>query len=412
MKKSLIMILCIISSYIMGFNVVKAEEISGEVSQFGFFNFVSELEKIPVSERAGYVEKNFENVRANNSFPIVSENDITFVYLGSSKTKGAYVVGDFTFWESEELQMKKIEGTNIFILKKEFSPSARIEYLFKRKGTSKLELDLLNKNWLPNGIGGQNSVVKMPKYFEGPEINYYKDIEHGTVEQFELPCKNVIDNSEVQRRVQVYIPAGYNSSKKYKVIYFFDGSQYLSPEYGSAKNILDYMISKKEIEPVVGVFIDSVERDAELIFDTRDKFMDYFINELVPWVEGKYSVRKDINGRIVAGISNGGFFVTDILYKHSDKFNSALSGSRVGIQHGDGKSEDYNKFLKGIKFPVKIFMATGEYDEFLESSKEYYENIKQNPTVKAIKFVTKSDGHNWRLWRDVLREGLLWMRDN
>lgn len=412
MKKRLLLLIVLLGIVMSGFNTVKAEEAKTVVSEFEFSNFISALEKLPVAERAAYVENNLENVKANNTFPIVSGNNITFVYLGGPKTKIAYVVGDFTFWESDELKMNKIEGTNLFMIKKEFDPASRIEYMFKRKGTSNFDLDALNKNWVPNGVGGKNSIVKMPKYVEAPETKYYEEIEHGTVSQFEIPCKSVVDGRDVQRKVKVYIPAGYDSSKLYKVIYFFDGDGYLSPEYGSAKNILDYMIAKKEIEPTVGVFIDPVERDAEFIQDTRDKFIDYFVNEFVPWIEVKYSVRKDADGRIIAGISNGGFFVTDVLYKHSDKFNCALSGSRVEARHDYGKIEDYNAFLRKMNFPVKLFIATGTYDVFLEDGKNYYEQMKLNPTVKTVVFTTKPDGHNWRFWRDVLREGLLWAKSN
>ena len=50
-------------------------------------------------------------------------------------------------------------------------------------------------------------------------------------------------------------------------MYFCDGSDYVKTS--KIPNILDYMIDKGEIEPVVAVFVDWIDRDKEYIKSTK-----------------------------------------------------------------------------------------------------------------------------------------------
>lgn len=375
-----------------------------------FYEFLGNVEKTAVEQRMDFTTKEFEKIKGEVKFPIVGKKEITFVYFGTAKTKIAYVIGDFTNWESNPVQMNKIEGTNMFVIKKEFPENARIEYMFKRKGAAQYEADALSGKMVSNGMGGKNCVVEMPGYKLGIENQGVEEQYKGKIEKFQLNCKSVLDGSNQVRNVAVYTPNGYTGSKKYNTIYFFDGTGYMEEEHGNAKNILDYMVKNGEIEPTIGVFIDPIDRDQEMVLAERTKFMEYIVKEIIPWVESKYSVKNDAQSRIAAGISNGGFFVTDLLYRYPDKFGGVLSGSRVGSRHDDNVA-DYTKFVETMNIKGKIFMATGEYDEFLNDGKEYYEALKKNKNLKSLKFVTKYDGHNWRFWRDVLREGLLWQKE-
>lgn len=111
-----------------------------------------------------------------------------------------------------------------------------------------------------------------------------------------------------KRKFQIYLPPNYDNTKQYRTIYFNDGSFYLSE--GKLKNVLDYMIAQQELEPVVAVFIDYLERNREYIYKTKKNYMDFFVNELLPLIEKDFAVRTDPDGRVIVGASNGGVFAT------------------------------------------------------------------------------------------------------
>ena len=71
-----------------------------------------------------------------------------------------------------------------------------------------------------------------------------------------------------------------------------------------APTILDNLYSKKQIPPLVGVFLSSPDREGELV--CHSPFVEFLAHELIPWIRRRYNVTEDPSRTIVGGSSYGG----------------------------------------------------------------------------------------------------------
>jgi len=372
-----------------------------------FSEFIGEVEGLPVKERQDFVDREFEILKEKLEFPVVNAYEAIFVYKG----KGAKVelMGDMTDWQVFAISLTKVEGTNLFYLKRHYEEDARLDYKFLVDSTEGI-LDPLNPKTCEGGFGA-NSELRMPGYPEHLEVNYHEDIAHGEIIEKVIECEAIKDGKKIiaERQVKIYLPPDYDETKKYRVLYFKDGSDYT--RFGKTKNILDYMIAKGEIEPVLAVFVDPIDRENDYILAKKDVYVNFFVNQLIPWIEENYSARDDAEGRVLIGPSNGGVIITYIVYKYPQKFGYILSHSGAFMcAYDEYFGETYGKKISKAPYPVRIFMVVGTYELGLISPNMwFYYDFKKNPSVKAIELRKYPQGHSWGLWRDTLREGLIWL---
>lgn len=187
-------------------------------------------------------------------FPaICDDGHVIFIYYSNlGFTNSAQLVGDMNGWTPETMQM--LPGADFFFLPYSLEDTARLDYKFVINGN--WILDPRNDSQVPGGFG-PNSELVMPKFQQPREIQYVPKIPHGTVDTLDTSFQSY------NPRVQVYLPVGYHSSKRYPVVYFTDGSEYMS--LGHAINTLDYLIAKNQIPPVIGIFIDPAAPTSYLV---------------------------------------------------------------------------------------------------------------------------------------------------
>ncbi|BDU49501.1 alpha/beta hydrolase-fold protein [Haliovirga abyssi] len=382
-----------------------------------FDDFVKILKGSEIKNRQNIVDANFDLLLKSNSFPIIKGELVTFVYKG--KTNKVDVTGDFTNNFSGKIPLEKIKGTNLFYKTIKIYINSAVEYKFVVNGS--YVNDKLNPNVSNNSY--KNSRLLMPEYQLVSERKNRDNIKKGTIVKEIFENKSLISDKNLKRRVQIYLPYNYTEGKKYKVIYFTDGKEYLKD--GNAKNILDNMIFDGEIEPVIGVFVDSIERESEYIYNTRDEYIKYFVENMMPKIENKYSVSKNRNDRILVGDSFGGDFVVYLSYKYSDKFKNVIcqSGNLMSL-YAKGfnsattvgkfatKESIYNEISQNSNYPVKMFITYGDYEIIGKNSKVLYNLLKKNKTVDSVKLVSYPQGHGFSLWGDTLKEGLIWIINN
>ena len=136
----------------------------------------------------------------------------------------------------------------------------------------------------------------------------------------------------ITKPCNVYTPPGYDSHTQYPIIFVFHGitdNQETWFERGSPKPnvLLDSLITSKKIQPVIAVF---PQGNAHKDFATQNSYSDtagYYLfgnelmNDLLPFIESKYSVRKDRESRAVCGFSMGGMQTINIgLSQHLKDF--------------------------------------------------------------------------------------------
>jgi predicted alpha/beta superfamily hydrolase len=152
---------------------------------------------------------------------------------------------------------------------------------------------------------------------------------HIITEKFDIPQLGR------QRRVWIYLPADYATSKrKYPVIYMHDG-QNLFDAYTSGygewgiDEILDKM-PDKEASIIVGIDHGGEYRITEYDpFDSKygkgrgGDYVDFLAKTLKPYIDGHYRTKTDVGHTTIAGSSMGGLISMYAVLKYPDVFGNA-----------------------------------------------------------------------------------------
>jgi len=322
-----------------------------------FDEFKIEVESTSDNKEKSILVRNYVKEQTDQGgFPVVEEENVTFVYLGKVKNKIS-VAGDMNNYSLAADYMKKIEGTNLYYKRIKFPLDARIQYIYIKDG--KLTLDPLNKKQCFGGLG-PFSELQMPMYKLPKEIDYDPEAHHGKIQAFRFHSE-IMDNNRI---VHVYLPPNYDPSEKYPVIYAQDGSDYL--RFGFFDNILDNLIKEGLIEEVIG----------------------------------------NPSKRLVMGASFGGLISVYAAFKHSRVFRNAASQSGYLSRK---KDRIIREFEKSSKKKIKFYLDCGTYEtnvglvfgNFIEGNRMMCETLR----ARGYKFVYQElhEGHNWGNWRSRIR---------
>jgi enterochelin esterase family protein len=206
----------------------------------------------------------------------------------------------------------------------------------------------------------------------------------------------------------VYLPYQYDPQKKYPVLYVTDGYEYLHENMGNISITLNNLIHQKAIRPVVAVLVDHREpvnrsnnqRMTKLALN--EKYLQFFITELLPAAETNYSVSQRPQERAIIGTSMGGLTAAYFSFSRPDVFGLA------GIQSPAFwfKPEIYALCENPEKPPVKVFMSTGIINETEEGARKMKSILDK--TTCAYQYEEVNQGHSWGNWRDLLDDILIY----
>jgi len=173
---------------------------------------------------------------------------------------------------------------------------------------------------------------------------------------------NPIGNPDV-RKMQVYLPKGYDesNSKKYPVVYLLHGlpfteESFVSPEtwdpwiggtspfktypdfpQESFKQWIDQLIESGTVKPMIIVMPDAANIYGFSFYSNSiliGGFEDYIVNDIVNFIDSNYRTFANKAGRAVIGFSQGGYGAVKIGMLYPDKFDVIASHS--GLLYMDG----------------------------------------------------------------------------
>jgi len=148
------------------------------------------------------------------------------------------------------------------------------------------------------------------------------------------------------REYWVYIPKQLDRAKPAPVMVFQDGLQYNAP------TVFDNLIHKKQIPPMVGVFVmhgrvkapsaDALDRmNRSFEYDSvSDDYARFLVDEMLPYVAKTHYLllSTDPNDRAIAGNSSGAIAAFAAAWQRPDAFRRVFSaiGTYVGLRGGAG----------------------------------------------------------------------------
>ncbi len=351
--------------------------------QNNFQGFIAALNSISSDSLKMKMIDSFMIIAKAQGIPYIEDSTANFVYRGNGTN--VFLAGDMNYWSSNSDRLTKVSGTNFFYHSRVFELNARIDYKFVVDGN--WILDPNNPRTCPGGFG-PNSELAMPSYVQPPEIKYYPEIPHGSLFDTTL-FSTFLNNS---RTIRIYTPPNYNSSSdSFGIIIMHDGLEYVS--LASMHNVLDYLIHKNEIEPIIAVFIPPVNRTQEYAGNQITQFSQFVVNEVLPYIERKYRIKKSPQFRAVAGASNGGNISLYLALNYPNIFGN------VAAQSSNVISAISNGFQNSQRLNLKVYLDIGKYDiPQLIPLVRNLRSILQSKGYDMI-YAEYPEGHSWGFWR-------------
>lgn len=257
----------------------------------------------------------------------------------------------------------------------------------------------------------------------GDRADLYKvnKVPHGTVSKVWYHS----DVLDLDRRLTVYTPAGYETSgKRYPVFYLLHGmggDENAWSELGRTAQIMDNLIAQGKAKPMIVVMtngnaaLEAAPGESSQGFTapsmnlpkTMEGSFETAFPEVVKFIDKTYRTQANKKGRAIAGLSMGGFHSMHISKQYPDMFNYVGLFSAAIMPGKDVKSPIYDD-LEGklktqfAKKPALYWIGIGTTD-FLYKANEDYRKMLDEKGYKYTYYET-GEGHIWKNWRIYLTE--------
>jgi len=248
--------------------------------------------------------------------------------------------------------------------------------------------------------GFQNSVVEITG--PSPLIHTIQNVPHGTLSY------QYYNSPELGTRpVIVYTPPGYEKDTKtnYPVLYLLHGTTDVEDTWtkvGRANIILDNLIAQGKAKPMIivmpyGRAYPTISKSSGSLrnWENLQEFKKDFLNNLLPYVEKNFRVKKDKDSRAISGFSGGG---GETLYLGLN--NPTLFGWVCGMAPGMLKEEFDRNNATAFQNPeqtnkqLKLFwIGVGREDGLYPVISEYLKVLDEKK-IKHEAFLTDG-GHTW-----------------
>ncbi len=235
--------------------------------------------------------------------------------------------------------------------------------------------------------------------------------------------------------LSVILPAGYEASeKRYPVLYLLHGYTAHYSDWVANTHIRQYARRYQEIivMPEAGTswYVNNYA-------NPQLKWQDYFIYDVIPYVDQHYRTRADRRGRALAGTSMGGYGALLLGVKYHEMFAAAASLSgvvttpdRSFVQYVTSKldeqviesdfgpfgspARDENDLFKLVRqvppsAMPELYLSIGTSDKYLGTNREFVKTLDRLGI--AYRYRELPGAHDWRLWDRELETVLAFQAD-
>jgi enterochelin esterase-like enzyme len=308
--------------------------------------------------------------------PIVRGQEVTFVVTGD-RADPPRIVADFNGWAGGAMTPSPDGRT--FTLRATLDPAARIEYLVAFR--DRFALDPGNPRSVPSPAGPPRSELLMPAY-RPPAVAQPQA--RGTVEEFPF-----VSRAGDRRRIRVYVPANPDSRIPTPVLYVHDGGIVL--EKLELPALLDALIDRGQMAPVLAVFIDSADRHDD--YEPGSPFRAVMVDEIVPAIERRYG---SANGhRAILGLSRSTVGALDTCANGGVAFDACLLVAPAVAP------AQFPRVLPRHVTPTRFALASGTYDIPLVTDARALRDEMQRRGL-SVQYSELPQGHNHTAFRAAL----------
>ena len=360
-------------------------------------------ERLPVDAAA------IDRFVARHGSPIIEGERATFLFRGEAD---AVSVRHRVVGLPDPLVMRRLEGTDLWAATTVLPEGSRVEYQLElRRGEHHERFnDPLNPRVAHSPVG--SSSVCAAVGYEVPDwVRADPEARPGEMVEQVLRSKAL----RRDQPVHLYLPARFHRAKRYPLLVVHDGTDYLG--YAAMKTVLDNLIHRLDVAPLVAAFIPPRDRLKE--YPNHAPHARFVARELVPSISEQLPLIDTPEGRCLMGSSFGGIASLSTAVRYPGMFGSLLLQSAslvftdIGTDHGGGPYFDpvvkfVNRYRARPTAPVeRVFMSCGTYEPLITPNRSMVPVFRE--AGMTVRFTEARDGHNWENWRDRLRDGLSWV---
>ena len=227
-----------------------------------------------------------------------------------------------------------------------------------------------------------------------------------------------------ERRVYIWTPPGYNGKgEPLPVLYFYHGfgdTGLSAIDQGRLPQIMDNLLAEGKIKPMLVVVPDTETDIAQAIpenYPPKDRRKAFYplnakaadrelMHDIIPMVDARFNVRKDANGRALAGLSQGGYQALVSGMNHLDSFGwlATFSGVTTTTVPDAGVTAQLNKPQEINKQLHNFTVVVGEKDSVTGKD---IAGLKTDLEKQGVKFDYKMYpglNHEMDVWRPAYAE--------
>ena len=353
---------------------------------------------------------------------------VTFMWRGNSKTWRVHIRGFQSPTGSSDTQFALLPGTDLWYRTERIPNDARFAYIFRincdEAGPEAYagqaedaplivsHLDPLNPREAT--VGPLLSLLEMPAAPPEPWRKRLAGVPAGTLTEKTIESTILKE----RRKFTVYTPATYDpKDPPLRLLVLFDGSSYFDDDLIPGHAILDNLIAKGKIPPVIAIFVNQEKRNEEL--NCSNSFADYVALELVPKVRKDFRVTEDPAGVIVGGLSLGGLMSSYCALRHSEVFGNVLSQSGA-YQCFPGSLQEKptagaepgwltREYVKSPSRPVRFYLEAGcfEGDSFLAENHRFRDVLQAKGY--QVRYHGFSGAHDHQGWRASFADAIIYL---
>ena len=303
--------------------------------------------------------------------------------LEAPGARSVYLAGEMTGWDRHKLPLHRdADGKWRVVV-----DLANEEWLYKFIVDGRWTADPGTADHDADGQGGQHSFLFVGR----GDWDEIPGVSKGRVETRMVES----ESSPSPRKVNVYLPPGFDPGKPPPVLWLLHGSGMDADQWlrtGKVDRYMDNLISRRAIHPFVIVMPSSGNVPYT---GTSEAFITH---ELRTWLAKTYGLATERATSAVAGMSMGGFGAFALPLRHPDLygFGFALRG-----YYSDGY---ITSLPRGGALPMQTRILCGSDDALVDANRRLVRALKE----RRGEFYYREDagGHTWQYWSNRMVEML------
>ena len=222
----------------------------------------------------------------------------------------------------------------------------------------------------------------------------------------------------------VYLPPGFDAAGRYPVVYLLHGMPGSPSEYPDGTQFgtfADAAIAAGLVRPFIGV-MPAAGTTPHYDGEWAGRWEDALVDDVLPWVDATLPTIAGRTGRVIAGLSAGGYGAVDIGLRHPSLFGAIESWSGYFSPLRDGPFRHAGAAILAANDPIRLvrheapvlhaagvrfFVSTGPaHSHWIRSdaSRRFADELRGLGLRATYRRYANSRGQ----WREQLDAGLEW----